>query len=74
LTSWIAAHGEAIFGTRPFTVFGEGAPDVMGSGNFNEGRSRALTAKDIRFTTKGDLLYATLYRTDVPSVEHVTAA
>ena len=58
LASWMPANGEAIFGTRPFTVFGEGAPDVKGTGNFNEGRGRTYTAKDIRFTTKGDTLYA----------------
>jgi alpha-L-fucosidase len=39
-------------------VFGEGAPDVEGSGNFNENRTRPYTAQDIRFTTKGETLYA----------------
>ncbi len=58
LESWMPANGEAIFGTRPFTVYGEGAPDVQGSGNFNEGRVRAYTPKDIRFTTRGGVLYA----------------
>jgi alpha-L-fucosidase len=58
LESWMPVHGEAIFGTRPFTVYGEGAQDVRGTGNFNEGRGRAYTARDIRFTTKGDVLYA----------------
>jgi alpha-L-fucosidase len=58
LASWMPANGEAIFGTRPFTVFGEGAPDVSGSGNFNENKARPYTAQDSRFTTKGDTLYA----------------
>lgn len=58
LASWMPANGEAIFGTRPFTVFGEGAPDVHGSANFNEQSARPYTAADIRFTTKGDALYA----------------
>jgi alpha-L-fucosidase len=58
LADWMPANGEAIYGTRPFTVFGEGAEDVKGSGNFNEKQSRAYTAEDIRFTTKGDTLYA----------------
>jgi alpha-L-fucosidase len=58
LGSWMPAHQEAVFGTRPFSVFGEGAPDVKGSGNFNERMSRAYTADDIRFTTKGRTLYA----------------
>jgi alpha-L-fucosidase len=58
LASWMPANGEAIFGTRPFSVFGEGPPDVAGTGNFNERNTRPYTAEDIRFTTKGDLLYA----------------
>ena len=58
LASWMPANGEAIFATRPFTIFGEGAPDVKGSGNFNENVKRPYTAEDIRFTTKGDALYA----------------
>ena len=58
LASWMPANGEAIFGTRPFAVFGEGAPDLKGTGNFNENSARAYTAQDIRFTTKGDVLYA----------------
>lgn len=59
LASWMPDNGEAIFHTRPFTVFGEGPPDVKGSGNFNEKSMRAYTAEDIRFTTKNDTLYAT---------------
>ena len=58
LASWMPANGDAIFGSRPFTVFGEGAPDVKGAANFNENSGRAYTAQDIRFTTKGDILYA----------------
>ena len=46
------------FGTRPFAVFGEGQPDVKGSGNFNENTARPYTAEDIRFTVKGSTLYA----------------
>ena len=58
LAAWMPANGAAIFGTRPFTVYGEGAPDVRGSANFNEQNARPYTAADIRFTTKGDSLYA----------------
>jgi len=58
LAGWMPVHAEAIYGTRPFSVFGEGAPDVEGSGNFNENRTRPYTAQDIRFTTKGETLYA----------------
>ena len=58
LAGWIPAHGEGIFGTRPFRVYGEGPPDVVATGNFNEGKGRPYTAEDIRFTTKDGRLYA----------------
>ena len=44
---------------RPWQVYGEkpvDAPEVK-AGSFNEGKVK-YTAKDIRFTTKGDVLYA----------------
>ena len=55
LADWKAIHGEAIYGTRPWLVYGEGAVKVKG-GNFGE--DFGYTARDIRFTTKGDTLYA----------------
>ncbi|MDP9051783.1 MAG: alpha-L-fucosidase [Acidobacteriota bacterium] len=58
ISTWIPKHGEAIYGTRPFAVFGEGAPDVTNNNNFNENHQRAYTAEDIRFTRKGDTVYA----------------
>jgi alpha-L-fucosidase len=56
--AWMRIHGEAIYGTRPFKVYGEGPPDVVGSHNFNEGKARPFDANDIRFTQKGNVLYA----------------
>jgi alpha-L-fucosidase len=56
LAKWMPICGEAIFGTRPWKVFGEG-PSRVNSGSFNEGKLR-YTAQDIRFTTKGPNLYA----------------
>lgn len=55
LADWIAVHGEAIYGTRPWLVYGEGAVRTKG-GHFHE--DFKYTAKDIRFTTKGGVLYA----------------
>jgi alpha-L-fucosidase len=50
---------ESIYATRPFQVFGEGPPDVENSSNFNESKARPYGAQDIRFATKGNVLYAT---------------
>ncbi len=55
LADWIAVHGEAIYGTRPWLVYGEGPIRTKG-GHFKEDFN--YTAKDIRFTTKGKTLYA----------------
>jgi alpha-L-fucosidase len=57
LAAWMPVNGEAIFGTRPWKVYGEGPSKVKKGASFNEGNLK-YTAKDIRFTTKGDTLYA----------------
>ena len=59
---WMAVHGEAIYGTRPWAVFGEG-PALHGTAplrdqGMNEGKNTPLTAADVRFTAKGDAVYA----------------
>ncbi|WP_343517679.1 alpha-L-fucosidase [Sphingomonas sp.] len=54
---WTSRFGEAIYGTRPWGVFGEGPTEVE-SGQFGEGKVKPFTAADIRFTTKRGALYA----------------
>lgn len=54
---WLAINGEAIYGTRPWTRFGEGPTDVP-EGGFTDTKRTAYTSADVRFTTKGDTLYA----------------
>jgi alpha-L-fucosidase len=54
---WLAANGEAIYGTRPWKVFGEGPTQVL-TGGFTDRKQKAFTGEDIRFTTKGNALYA----------------
>jgi alpha-L-fucosidase len=60
ITDWMAVNSEAIHGSRPWKVFGAG-PGTEASakgGDFNENSRKDLTADDVRFTTKGDTLYA----------------
>ncbi len=54
---WLAVNGEAIYGTRPWTRFGEGPTEVP-EGGFTDTKRAAYTSADVRFTTKGDTLYA----------------
>ncbi len=58
LTAWMDVNSEGIYATRPWKIYGEGpsttAPPVRGYGR----TPPAYTAEDIRFTTKGDALYA----------------
>jgi alpha-L-fucosidase len=55
--NWLAVNGEAIYGTRPWKVYGEGPTKVAG-GSFKDAAGGPFTAQDIRFTTRGDALYA----------------
>ena len=55
LAKWFAVHGEAIYETRPWGRYGEGRVRTRG-GHFKEDFN--FTARDIRFTTKGGVLYA----------------
>ncbi len=56
---WLAVNGEAVYGTRPFTVAGEGPTEVTDTFLSDEARV-SFTAADIRFTTRGDLVFATV--------------
>ena len=53
--NWLATHGEAIYGTRPWVLYGEGPTNAPAG---REEVNHAYTAADLRFTTKGDNLYA----------------
>jgi alpha-L-fucosidase len=62
MAAWMDINSEAIFGTRPWSVYGQGPSTVASTqpmaGNFNEGKRKPLGADDVRFTTRGDTLYA----------------
>jgi len=54
---WLEVNGEAIYGTRHWYKYGEG-PTQMKGGSFSERNEVQYTGQDIRFTTKGNVLYA----------------
>jgi alpha-L-fucosidase len=56
IATWITDNGEAIYGTRPWKVFGEG-PSLTGKQS-RIVRDRKYQAGDLRFTAKGKTLYA----------------
>jgi len=57
MAAWISVNGEAIYGTRPWKVFGEG-PERKSGRHFSERVFSQMTARDIRFTSKKGALYA----------------
>ncbi len=56
--AWLQVNGEAIYGSRPWKIYGEGPTETV-EGHLSEERNRPMGPEDIRFTTKGDALYAT---------------
>lgn len=56
---WLQRNGEAVYGTRPWTIYGEGPTRIV-TGTFNDTKRLPFTGRDIRYTTRGDILYATL--------------
>jgi alpha-L-fucosidase len=55
--SWLKVNGEAIYGTRPWKMYGEG-PTKVAAGSFHDTDTAGYTADDFRFTSKSKTLYA----------------
>jgi alpha-L-fucosidase len=54
---WLKVNGDAIYGTRCWAKFGEGA--IKGTaGSFSDNEATTYTPEDMRFTTKGNDFYA----------------
>ena len=61
ITDWMRINGEAIYATRPWRISGAGPSSIKtgaGETNFNESVRKELTPEDVRFTTKGNVLFA----------------
>lgn len=61
---WLKMNGEAIYGTSPWVLYGEGPTSITSPGHHGQGKNKGVniakfTKDDIRFTQKGDTLYAT---------------
>ncbi|ESQ82520.1 hypothetical protein AEAC466_16780 [Asticcacaulis sp. AC466] len=55
--AWLKVNGDAIYGSRPWVIFGEG-PTETASGTFAESKAKPYTANDFRFTVNDGVLYA----------------
>jgi alpha-L-fucosidase len=53
--AWLSVNGEAIYGTRPWTTYGEGPTGLAPA--MKEEEAKPYTPEDIRFTTKDGFLY-----------------
>ena len=61
ITAWMSVNSEGIYSTRPWKIFGGGPgtdASAQGGGGFNERARKQLVFEDVRFTKKGDTLYA----------------
>ena len=61
---WLDINGEGIYGTRPWKIAGEG-PTENPDGGFGESKRSDYSAKDFRFTAKGNAVY--MFCMDIPT-------
>lgn len=63
LEAWMSQNGESIFGTRPWSIFGEGPVAEkaikMNAQGFNDGQYNGMDSRDVRFNQTKKYLYAT---------------
>jgi alpha-L-fucosidase len=63
IAAWMQVNGESIYSTRPWKVYGEGPAQekvvALSAQGFNEGKGKPFGAEDIRYVTKGNVLFAT---------------
>ena len=61
-SKWMAVNADGLYDTRPWKTFGEGPAQEsaakLSAQGFNEGKGKPFTAKDVRFVTKNNELYA----------------
>ena len=73
IADWMPTNGKGIYGTRPWKIYGEGPSTVKE--NQKKGQfagltdTRAYQPTDIRFTTKGNTLFAFCMETPQDNIE-----
>lgn len=71
--TWLQVNGDAIYGTRTWTIFGEGPTRLPAGGHKIEKHKIEYTNKDIRFTKKSDTEFYAIVM-DKPEQEIVVEA
>jgi alpha-L-fucosidase len=66
---WLDINGEGIYKTRPWEIAEEG-PNKAAEGTFAESYAVNYTALDIRFTSKGNVVYA--FCLDIPKEKKIS--
>ena len=69
---WLHTNGEAIYGTRPFVLFGEGPTKAPKNSTEKNKDIQSYTAEDIRFTTTRDHRYVYAIALGWPSSGELT--
>ncbi|MDE6892590.1 MAG: alpha-L-fucosidase [Lachnospiraceae bacterium] len=69
--NWLKINGEAVYGTRPWRKYGEGPTPVI-DGHFSDHIKKEFTSADIRYTVKGEYLYATVLQCSSEGEYHFT--
>lgn len=62
--AWLSVNGEAIYGTVPYIIPGEGPLQIRG-GSFIDGAASVFSAADFRFTVRDDVTGSYLYASTV---------
>ncbi|MFD2116506.1 alpha-L-fucosidase [Paenibacillus yanchengensis] len=58
---WLDIHGEAIFESRPWIIYGEG-PNNPQAGSFTDTAHAGFTSEDVRYTVRDNYLYASVMK------------
>ena len=75
IVKWTPANGEAIYGSRPWKIYGEEPTTIQKQekGSFGEVKDvRPYDSSDIRFTQKGETLYAFCMKSPTADVKIIS--